>query len=300
MQGLLLIDKPQGITSFGAVAQIRRLSGEKKVGHTGTLDPIATGVLPIFLGRATALASFLSDANKSYTARIKLGTETDSCDITGNIISQSPVLADNDKLKSVLKGFEGNQYQQPPIFSAIKKNGVRFYELARKGASVDVPFRNIFVYSLELISPLDENYEFEIEVRVSKGTYIRSLARDIGRALGCGAVLTALRRTSAAGFSVDECISTEMLNSENISQFVLNEENAVKHLRAVSVTEKQAVRFINGGALSPERTGLGDPEPNEAFRIKFNGRLIGIGEYSDEQKQLKVKCILLLPENFRV
>ena len=299
MQGLLLLDKPEGITSFGAVARIKRISGEKRVGHTGTLDPLATGVLPVFLGRATALSSFLSDADKRYTARVRLGLETDSCDITGNVVSECDVSVTEEKLKDVLSGFKGELRQQPPIYSAIKKDGVRLYEIARRGETADIPFRNITVHSLELLCGPDENNEFEISTLVSKGTYIRSLARDIGRKLGCGATLTALRRTFAAGFGAEDCISLSELSAENISERIINEENAVTHLRKIYITEKQAARFVNGGGLSAERISLKDPHSGELFRVKLGEKLLGIGEYNAEKEQICVKCVLILPEQLR-
>lgn len=298
MRGLLLIDKPEGITSFGAVARIKRISGEKRVGHTGTLDPIATGVLPVFLGRATALCSYLLDSDKGYTARARLGTETDSCDITGNIIAESEINVSSEQLETVINGFKGEILQQPPIYSALKKDGVRLYELARQGKQTDIPFRRVTVHSLEVTSPLNGNGEFELAALVSKGTYIRSLVRDIGRKCGCGATLTALRRTSAAGFTVDNCVPLDSLSSENLEQHLLSEETAVKHLPSVYVTERQAVRFINGGELSFDRISLKTAADGAPLRVKLGDMLLGIGCCNAEKRQLSVKCVLITPDEF--
>ena len=180
MQGLILLDKPENITSFGAVARIKRMASEKRVGHTGTLDPMATGVLPVLLGRATVLSGLLLDADKRYTAAVKLGVSTDTDDITGNIISESQVNITNERISGALKHFTGILMQRPPIYSALKKDGVRLYKLAREGKTAEVESRKIEVFSINLISPLNADNIFEIDVHVSKGTYIRSLARDIG------------------------------------------------------------------------------------------------------------------------
>ena len=291
MQGLLLIDKPESITSFKAVAAIRRLSGEKRVGHTGTLDPMATGVLPIFIGRATALSSYLSDADKKYTAKIKLGIETDTCDITGNIIATSSVNVTDEDINSILKKFEGKSLQQPPIYSAIKKNGIRLYELARKGETVEIPKREIEIYSLKLISALEDS-EFIIEAHVSKGTYIRSLARDIGLALGTHATLSTLRRTATSGFDISKCVPLDSLTSDNIKDNILPEETALSAFREVNVTEKQAIRFCNGGQLDIDRLKLTNFSDNELFRVKFNDKFLGLGFIDVKKHQLAIKCVI--------
>ena len=297
MKGLVLINKPENITSFTAVARIKRIAAEKRVGHTGTLDPMATGVLPIFLGRATALSAFLLDADKRYTARIRLGIVTDTCDITGNVLSEKEVRVSPDEIKETVAKFVGKIEQTPPAYSAIKVNGERLYKLAREGREVEIPSRTIEVYSAEIISDLDENNEFEVEFEVSKGTYIRSLARDIGEALGCGATLSALKRISAHGFDISECVDLDSLTPENIGEYILDPERAVENFRAVSVTEKQAARFLNGGQLGFERLKTDFSEDGELIRVKFEDELIGIGFADIERQQLAVKCLLKLPES---
>ncbi len=291
MQGLILIDKPQGITSFTAVRKIKRLIGEKRVGHTGTLDPLATGVLPIFIGRATVLSSFLSDADKTYVATVKLGLKTDTLDITGTVLEEQEVTVTESDVDAALELFLGQQLQTPPMFSAIKKDGVRLYSLARQGKTVEIEPRKITVYSIERISDL-ENGCFKMRVRCSKGTYIRSLCGDIGEKLSCGGVLEALRREDAHGFNVSECVPLDDLTEENIKDYILSEEKAVENLRKIEVTQKQAVRFTNGGELDIERLKINDPKENERFRVKFNDLLLGIGFFCKEKNSICISNVL--------
>ena len=296
MQGLILLDKPENITSFGAVARIKRIASEKRVGHTGTLDPMATGVLPVLLGRATALSGLLLDADKRYTAAVKLGVSTDTDDITGNIISESQVNITNERISGALKHFTGILMQRPPIYSALKKDGVRLYKLAREGKTAEVESREIEVFSINLISSLNADNIFEIDVHVSKGTYIRSLARDIGEYLGCGACLAALKRTYAGGFSLEDCVSLDALNEENIGDYLISEERAVGHLRAVTVTERQAVRFCNGGQLDLDRLKKMNFTEGELVRVKLNDRFLGVGVADLQKNQLAIKSIINYPK----
>lgn len=290
MQGFILIDKPEGMTSFSAVAAIKRLAGEKRVGHTGTLDPLATGVLPLFLGRATALSGILLEAEKQYTATVKLGVSTDTCDITGTVLAQKPVSVTRQEIEAVLEKFRGNIEQIPPMYSALKKDGVRLYELARRGETLEIEPRHITVNELTL--KFFEKDTFKIFVSCSKGTYIRSLCRDIGNALGCGATMTALRRNSTCGFSETECVKLDDLTADNISEHIKSEEWAVKHLSELQVTEKQAVRFSNGGQLSYERLHKADFSDHELVRVKYKDKFLGIGYADNEKKQIAIKCVI--------
>ena len=291
MLGLLLLNKPQGITSFGAVARVKRLTGEKRVGHTGTLDPMATGVLPILIGRATVLSQYLIDADKSYSATVKLGITTDTCEITGNVISQSEVDSDID-LNSVLEKFKGKQMQTPPMFSAIKQNGVRMYELARRGETAEIPAREIEVFSLKQISDLNNQNEFDIDTTVSKGTYIRSLCRDIGESLGCGATLTRLCRTKTAGFSLSQCVNLDDLTPENIANYILPCDLVVEYIPKIQISEKQAVRFCNGGALSLDRIRFNGFRDSAAYRVYFGERFLGLGRAEVGTNLLKIECLV--------
>lgn len=297
MQGLLLLNKPQNITSFSAVSTVKRVAQEKRVGHTGTLDPMATGVLPVLLGRATVLSSLMLDADKKYIATVKLGVVTDSDDITGNILSEKQVDVTEERLNDALKHFSGVIKQKPPMYSAIKKDGVRLYKLAREGKTAEIPEREVEILNIKLLSPLNSNNEFKIETHVSKGTYIRSLARDIGEYLGCGATLTSLCRTFASGFELSQCVDLTELTNENIAEFLLNEETAVSYLPKINVTEKQAIRFCNGGQLSFERLHLKDVVNGGLFRVKFGEKFLGVGFADCENQQIAIKCIINYPKD---
>ena len=294
MIGLILVDKPEGITSFSAVNAIKRKAQEKRVGHTGTLDPMATGVLPILLGRATALSSLLLEGDKRYIAEIKLGLTTDTDDITGNVISEKEVNITKIEAETALKGFLGEIEQTPPMYSAIKKDGVRLYKLAREGKTAEIPSRKITVYEVNIISELNDENIIKVEFFVSKGTYIRSLARDLGEKLGCGATLYSLRRTATCGFDIDSCVSLDDLNEENIKNHILSEELAVSHLREIFVTEKQAVRFSNGGQLSFDRLSIStdDFKDNELFRVKYKNIFLGVGFANNEKREIGIKCVI--------
>lgn len=290
MQGFLLIDKPEGMTSFSAVSRIKRLASEKRVGHTGTLDPMATGVLPIFLGRATALSSILLEAEKQYSATVKLGITTDTCDITGNILGEKSVTVTEAELLSVLENFKGEIEQVPPMYSALKKDGVRLYELARRGEEVEIEPRKVTINEL-ILKNFDGN-TFQIFVSCSKGTYIRSLCRDIGEALGCGATMTELRRNATCGFSEEDCVKLDDLTPDNICEYLKSEEYAVRHLRDIFVSEKQAIRFSNGGQLSYDRLKNADFCDGELLRVKFGDKFLGIGIAENEKLQVSIKCVI--------
>lgn len=294
MIGLILLDKPKGITSFSAVNAIKRKAHEKRVGHTGTLDPMATGVLPVLLGRATALSSLLLEGDKKYIAEIKLGVATDTDDITGNVISERKVNITPDELSKTVSGFLGVIDQRPPSYSAIKKDGVRLYTLARKGEEIEIPTRKVEIFEANILSPLNEEDIFKVEFLVSKGTYIRSLARDLGESLGCGATLYSLRRTKTSQFSIENCVPLDDINEENIENYILSEETVVSHLKEINVTQKQAIRFCNGGQLSFDRLQIPTDNfyDNQLFRIKHNGLFLGVGYADCENTQIAIKCII--------
>ncbi len=289
MQGLLLVDKPQGITSFDVVRKIKRLTNEKRVGHTGTLDPMATGVLPVLIGRATLLCDYLLTAAKEYIATVKLGIQTDTLDITGNVTCESQVNVTQEALNSVLLSFLGHQSQIPPMYSAISKDGVKMYSLARQGISIELEPREIDIYELELVGPL-ENNEFSIRVLCSKGTYIRSLCRDIGEKLGCGAVMTALRRTKTAGFTEADTVKLDDLNENNISQNILPEGQAVSYMKKVSVSQLQAARFSAGGGLDIKRLKTKTLIDNDNAAVYFDEQFLGVGKV--KKGELKPNCLI--------
>ena len=289
MNGRIMLDKPTGFTSFKAAAAVRRIYGEKRVGHTGTLDPMATGVLPILIGRATRLCSLTLEADKRYTATVRLGITTDSLDITGEILSQSRPCVSDDELNSALEHFFGTYDQIPPMFSALKKDGVRLYDLARKGEIVKREPRRVTIKELKLLNR--DGDEFEIDVLCSKGTYIRSLADDIGAFLGCGACLTALRRTATAQFEISECVTLEQLE-ENPEKYLMSPEKAVEYLKSVNYSEPQARRFKNGAEIDAERVTMPYADDGELIRVRCNGVFLGLAEYSADDRRLYTKCVI--------
>ncbi len=290
-KGLLLLNKPKGITSFSAVSKIKWLLGEKRVGHTGTLDPMATGVLPIFTGRATALSSYLLDADKRYTATIKFGIVTDTGDITGNVTEENAVNITEADIDRAIAQFTGEITQVPPMYSAIKRNGVPLYKLAREGKTVEIEPRQVIIYAINKISKF-ENNSIVLDILCSKGTYIRSLAMDIGSALGTGATLTDLCRTATSGFEIEDCIDLDKLTKDNIASYIMPEERAVENLRYITVSEKQGARFLNGGQLSLERVHGEFTSDKEILRVKYSGEFLGLGEVDLASQQINVKCVI--------
>jgi len=290
MNGLILLDKPAGITSYGAAAAIKRIYGIKRVGHTGTLDPMATGVLPILIGKSTRLCGLVSDADKRYTATAKLGITTDTLDITGTVTSKCENHASEDQFVAALEKFKGDILQIPPMYSAIKKDGVRLYDLARKGIEIKREARPVTIKQLNYCGSLGEN-EYKIDILCSKGTYIRTLVDDIGSFLGCGAVLTSLRRTMTAGFYVEDCTTLSELETDP-QKYLLPAQNAVWQLNDVYVSEAQAKRFVCGGELSLERLTLGQ-NSTDIIKVLSKEQFLGLGEIDYSKSCLKIKCIVI-------
>lgn len=206
--GIIIIDKPQGWTSMDVCAKLRGIFHEKRIGHAGTLDPMATGVLPVFVGRATKAVQFAESGEKEYHAVFKLGMVTDTQDTTGTVLETHPVRVDAEEVRAVLGAFTGEIEQLPPMYSALKINGQKLYDLARQGKTVERKPRRITISALEMTEQLAPD-EFSLRIVCSKGTYIRTLCHDLGRSLGCGGCMAALRRTMAAGFTIDEAVSLE-------------------------------------------------------------------------------------------
>ena len=292
MCGLLLVNKPEGITSFGVVSKVKKLTGQRHVGHTGTLDPMATGVLPVLLGRATKLSDYMLCADKSYKATVKLGVITDTLDITGKVLESRGVSVTNEEIDGALKHFTGEIEQTPPMFSAVKKDGVRLYRLAREGRQTEIPSRKVCVFSVNRQTGIDENNQFDITCKVSKGTYIRSLVNDIGAYLGTGAAVAALKRTETAGFDIGDCVPLEELNRENIAGYILPAEKAVQNFRSVTVTRAQAFRFSNGGELDISRIKCDKIFDGEILRVNFENRFLGLACAFSGENIIKPKCLI--------
>lgn len=246
MNGILVIDKPKDWTSRDVVNYISKKFNTKKIGHIGTLDPLATGVLVLCIGNALKLVEILMNHDKEYIAKIKLGIETDTLDITGNIINKStiPTLS-KENIESVLKSFLGKSSQEVPIYSSVKVNGKKLYEYARNGEKVNIPSKEIEIYNIELIS---SNYkdEFTIKCKVSKGTYIRSLVRDIGKKLKTRATLTELRRTSLGNINIEESYTLKDIDNNNYKLLSITD---ILNLPKIVVDEKLEKKIKNGSVL---------------------------------------------------
>lgn len=294
MTGFVCFDKGENITSFFAVKKMSRLMGEKKAGHTGTLDPMATGVMTVALGGATRFIELMPSHEKSYTAVIKFGIATDTLDITGNVVQSSDRRVSREEFSKVLPLFLGDIMQVPPMYSAIKKDGVRLYDLARKGVEVEREERQVTIKELELLSCNEDEQEFELHVHCSNGTYIRSLASDIGENLGVPCTLKALRRTMANNIDISRCFTFEeiekLCEEGRQSEILIPVDEALSVYEKVTVSEKQAVRFSNGGELDAQRIRF--RFENGYYRVYSpDGRFLGIGEYSAEENLLKVKRV---------
>lgn len=295
MTGIILIDKPKDITSFGAVARVRRICGEKKCGHTGTLDPMATGLLTVMLGGATRFSELLPSHDKAYRAEFRLGTVTDTLDITGKVLETRPVSANAAQVAAALAEFVGEIEQLPPMYSAVSVNGKRLYDLARQGVEVEREPRRVTVYSAEILEAKESAGEYAVSVECSSGTYIRTLISDLGEKLGCGAVLTELRRTAANGFKIDSAVTLEALSqaaeSGELDRLIIPVDRALEEYPIITVSAAQARRFGNGGELSLER--LKYPRTLGLFRIYDpDGAFMGLGEIGDGDS-LKVKRVFV-------
>ena len=285
MTGFINLYKPSGMTSFRCVSKVRGITGEKKAGHCGTLDPLAEGVLPIMLGGATRFLEFLPDSTKRYTAVMRLGLTTDTLDITGEVKTESPVSCGLEDILAVAEKYRGDILQVPPMFSALNKDGVKLYKLARKGVEVEREARPATISSLEISEAPGEN-EYTLDIECSSGTYVRTLIDDIGRDLGCGAVMTSLIRTAAAGFEISSCVTLEELDeAEDPSAFIISVEEALNAYPKAFVSDGQAHRFINGGDLNLER--IKECKVNGLYRVYNQETFLGIGRADTAEKNLE-------------
>ena len=282
MDGIIVLDKPQDFTSFDAVAVVRGLTRERRIGHTGTLDPMATGVLPLLLGRATKAVSLLPDTDKSYEASFRFGEARDTGDVTGALLNTDDTPVSLDALKAALPRFTGDILQVPPMYSAVSVNGQRLYKLARQGVEIEREARPVHVASLELLEYDENTRAGRIAVTCSKGTYIRTLIEDIAAALSTCGVMTALRRTAACGFTLADAVSLDALKalkeSGDFSAVLRPVEKLFSALPAVQVTPAQGQRYLNGGALDFARCRaprIAMPEGAQ-LSIYCEGRFLGL------------------------
>ena len=255
--GIIIIDKPRDWTSMDVCAKLRGIFHEKRVGHAGTLDPMATGVLPVFIGRATRAVEFASESEKEYLAEIKLGVVTNTQDTTGEILEKRPVSVTREELEGALAHFRGNILQIPPMYSAIKIGGQKLYELARKGQEVARKPRRITIHALELLEQVSET-DYLLRCRCSKGTYIRTLCHDIGQLLGCGGAMYSLRRTMAAGFTLGQAVTLEEVQARGEPLLLPTDSLFAEHpvLRLPTGTAERRVRCGNPVSLPGTRDGV--------------------------------------------
>ncbi|WP_137822646.1 tRNA pseudouridine(55) synthase TruB [Pseudomonas sp. D(2018)] len=283
ISGVLILDKPRGMSSNAALQKVRWLFNAEKAGHTGSLDPLATGVLPLCFGEATKFSQYLLDADKGYETLAQLGVTTSTGDAEGEVIERREVTVGREDIEAQLPRFRGEIKQIPPMYSALKKDGQPLYKLARAGEVVEREARSVTIARLELLAC--ENSQARLAVACSKGTYIRTLVEDLGQALGCGAHVAELRRTQAGPFGLDQAISLETLEkahaeggNEALDQFLLPVDSGLEHWPLIQLTEHSAYYWLHGQPVrAPEAPKFG------MMRVQdHTGRFIGIGEVSDD------------------
>ena len=277
MDGVINIYKPKGITSFDAVYKIKKLLNTGKVGHAGTLDPMATGVLPVCVGKATKIIDYIMRNEKTYGVSLKLGIVTDTYDLEGKIIEEKECLSISDSLiLDTINSFVGIQKQIPPMYSAIKVNGKKLYELARKGITIEREAREITIYSIDNI--LINKPSISFDVKCSKGTYIRSLCYDIGNKLNCGATMTELTRKNNGSFSIEDSINIDELNNDNISNFIIPMERALGSYKKFIIEDKFCNLLINGVCIADPQL-LNKVIDDNIYRVfSKEDELIGLGQ----------------------
>lgn len=284
--GILVFDKPEGYTSHDIVAKLRGITKQKRIGHGGTLDPMATGVLPVFFGSATKACEYSVSTKKEYIASFRLGISTDTQDITGNVLKTSEVNAGERELNEALAAFTGRIEQLPPMYSAVHKNGKRLYDLAREGIEVERDKRPVTIFRLSVISCASDNNEYTVDVVCSKGTYIRTLCNDIGEFLGCGAVMTALRRVYTGGFGIDEAVGFEQVcdavENGSFQSMLKTTDRMFDDFPAVIVKGKTEKMVRNGVRIKASLTSGNIPEKCSICRVYGeNGEFIMLGNINE-------------------
>ena len=293
MNGIIIIDKPQNYTSFDIIAILRKKFNQKKIGHMGTLDPMATGVLPVLLGDTAKFQIFTENKDKEYIAKMEFGLTTDTLDSTGNILSTSNQKVTEKNFLKTTKSFLGKIKQIPPMFSAIKQNGKKLCDLARKGIEVERKEREVDIKNIDIISFDEKNQTAVVKVKCSAGTYIRTLCSDIGNILGCGATMIELRRTESNGFKESDSITLgeiEKYSTEEIkNNYIFPTEYLFKNFKKIGISEAQKIRFKNGGVLSIERIFMNFPiKDKEILQICCKNEFVGLGLICKEKNEIKV------------
>lgn len=281
MNGVLNIFKPKGMSSFDAVRVVKKVAGTGKVGHTGTLDPEATGVLPICIGKATKIIDYIMDSEKVYEVTLKLGIRTTTYDLEGEVLEErDPSHLTEEEILNAINSFKGEYSQIPPMYSALKQNGVRLYELARKGIEVERKGRLVNIYNLEDIKI--NNPYISMKVTCSKGTYIRSLCYDIGEKLGVFATMTQLNRAKTSVFSQEKSININELTKENINDYILSMEEALEKYDKIIVNKKYVKLLVNGVRVADGRFTKDKVINNKLYRVYDDeNNFIGLGERND-------------------
>ena len=246
--GIVIIDKPTGWTSMDICAKIRGILHEKRVGHGGTLDPMATGVLPVFVGHATRAVEFAENSRKEYVAGIRFGLMTDTQDVTGTVLERRPASVSRAELEAILPRFTGAISQIPPMYSAVKIGGQKLYDLARKGKEVERKPRSVIIYELELLEQTEDG-DWTLRCACSKGTYVRTLAHGIGQLLGCGAALSSLRRTMAAGFTLEQAVTLEDVQRQGESLLLPTDRYFAEYPAYIISSRAQETRCRNGNPV---------------------------------------------------
>lgn len=292
MNGVINIYKNTGMTSFDVVAMVRRVAKMKKVGHTGTLDPAASGVLPVCLGKATKIIDYIMENKKVYRVNLKLGMVTDTYDLEGEVLREKDAsYITKDEILNCINSFVGTIDQVPPMYSALKQNGVRLYELARKGIEVHREARKITIYSIENIK-IESNDNIQMDVCCSKGTYIRSLCYDIGEKLNVGATMTALERIQNGPFTKEEAINIEDLTEELLEKHIISIEKALDSFEKITVNEKFGKLLRNGVKVFDNRIYSEEVEFNKLYRVyEDNGVFLGLGKR--DEKGFKLEKLLI-------
>jgi len=296
LDGILNINKPPGKTSFGVVAAVKRLSGERRAGHSGTLDPDATGVLPVCLGRGTRIVEFLMDATKTYRAEIELGVSTDTYDASGKITRRGDASGiDRAEVESALEAFRGPIRQTPPMYSAVKHRGQPLYKLARAGIEIERKSRTVTIHRLELLDWQPPSATVEVEC--SKGTYIRSLANDLGQALGCGAHLKSLVRTRCGIFDIKDAVSLAQLEEASRhgywEHFVYPVDIVLQDYDAVVVDDAGEEAIKKGSPLALEQENRGDSPQKYCRAYSADGRFLGVLRYAADKGVWQPKKVLI-------
>ncbi len=297
--GIIPVNKPEGFTSFDVIAKMRGILRIKRLGHAGTLDPMATGVLPVFVGKATKACDVIPEDEKSYTAGFRLGITTDTLDITGQVLSESDVRVTKSQIEQIIPKFLGDIMQIPPMYSAVKIDGKKLYELAREGKTIERKARPVRINQFELISFDEDTQSGEVFISCSKGTYIRTCIFDIGEALGCGGVMTSLVRNSSSGFKLEQCFTLDEIQQARdegrIEQLISPVQNVFSCHEKICLDEYCSKLYRNGVKLRAEQCGidLEGKSDGEVFSVfDFEDNFLGLASLD------KQACIVRILKNF--